>query len=193
MSIRSWIKSLFGSTTEAKDWLVSHSGKQIRPLQLTLEDIDIEDIAHGLSLQCRYMGQIKFHYSVALHSIWVSFKVPLKYALEGLLHDASEAYFQDIIRPLKYSTIFKAYRKVEKECEEKIARKYGLVYPWPDCVKEADNRMCMTERRDLVSPHAWEWFNHDIAPYPETLPEVDPATVKRLFLERFNQLTTERE
>ncbi len=78
-----------------------HSGHDIDPLNVKPADITIEDIAHGLSMTCRFAGQCRLYYSVAQHSVLVSTLVPESMALWGLLHDASEAYLGDIYGPLK--------------------------------------------------------------------------------------------
>src|SRR5689334_10911717 len=79
--------------------MTTFSGEPFWPLDPQPEDIRIVDIAHALSLQCRFNGHTKFHYSVAQHSLIMSFNVPLQFALEALLHDAAEAYIGDLIRP----------------------------------------------------------------------------------------------
>mgnify|MGYP001585328323 FL=1 len=48
------------------------SGKKVWPFSLELEDIDIGDIAHSLSMQCRFNGQITKFYSVAEHCYFAS-------------------------------------------------------------------------------------------------------------------------
>ena len=66
-----------------------------------LSDLHIDDIAHALSKQIRYNGHIPWDYTVARHSIIMSYYVPPPFAMEALLHDAGEAYCGDIIYPLK--------------------------------------------------------------------------------------------
>jgi hypothetical protein len=77
------------------------SGKAFYVTDPKPEDIDILDIAHSLSMQCRYNGHTKGFYSVAEHSVLVANLVPPRLRLQALLHDASEAYVGDVIRPIK--------------------------------------------------------------------------------------------
>src|SRR5690606_5290032 len=77
------------------DWMQTFTGRAVYPLDLRPDDIDIQDIAHALSMQCRYAGHTRQFYSVAEHSVhvarWCRQYGPAA-ALEGLLHDATEAY-----------------------------------------------------------------------------------------------------
>ena len=57
--------------------------------------VNIEDIAHALANLCRFNGHTKHFYSVAQHCIEASRIVPPAYALQALLHDASEAYLAE--------------------------------------------------------------------------------------------------
>lgn len=65
------------------------------------ETLHMYDIAWHLGRIIRYNGGIKQDYTVAHHSLIMSYFVPPKYALEALLHDAGEAYMGDIIHPVK--------------------------------------------------------------------------------------------
>ena len=84
----------------------TYTGKKFDPLQMKPEDVDLVDIAHALSLLCRGGGHIDRFYTVALHSINCANEAKVrgwerKLILACLLHDASEAYIADIIRPVK--------------------------------------------------------------------------------------------
>jgi len=57
------------------DWIQVHSGRQFWPLDPRAEEIDIGDIAHALSLVCRFTGHVKEFYSVAQHSVLVALTV----------------------------------------------------------------------------------------------------------------------
>lgn len=125
------------------------TGKHVDPLDMSIDDLDIADIAHALARQCRYNGHCAGHLSVARHSIWVSEYLESRgfsdLALWGLLHDAAEAYLGDIPSPFKASDEMALFRAAEYRLEEVIADTYGLVWPMPDVVKEAD-RWVLVER-----------------------------------------------
>ena len=88
----------------------------------------IEDIAHGLANICRYAGQCRKFYSVAEHSVLVS-ETAVGLEFDALLHDAAEAFMGDITRPLKQ--MLPEYKKIEKDVEEAILTKFGLITPLP--------------------------------------------------------------
>ena len=79
-------------------YIATSTEKHIDFVNITPDQICIEDIARGLSNECRFAGQLESFYSVAQHSVYVSQIVPPEYALEALLHDAAEAYIKDIPR-----------------------------------------------------------------------------------------------
>ncbi|MCU1488265.1 MAG: oligoribonuclease [Actinomycetia bacterium] len=119
------------------------SGKLVNPLHLHVDDVDINDIAHALARQCRYNGHVGGFLSVARHSIWVAEHLLVgghpDHALVGLLHDAAEAYLGDMVRPLKYGAVGREYLVVEAKVEAVVADRFGLPWPMPDLVSEADN------------------------------------------------------
>jgi hypothetical protein len=164
----------------------TYSGLYFDYLDPRPEAICIEDIAHGLSNNCRFAGQCHQFYSVAQHSVGVSLRVREEYALAALLHDASEAYLLDIPRPLKHMLFFQAYRDLEGRVMAMVAEKFGFTLPFHYSIKDADERMLCTEKRDLMGPDEW---NFGVDPYPEKITAMLPADAKSLFLLRFSQLT----
>ena len=87
-------------------YITTVTGKHFYPLDPDQQDIDIEDVAHALSLICRANGHFRHFYSVAQHSIACACEAiargySLEVTLGCLLHDASEAYLADITRPVK--------------------------------------------------------------------------------------------
>lgn len=117
---------------------------RVDPLNPSVDEINIEDIAHALSRQCRYNGHCDGFLSVARHSIWVSERLEAlgfdeQTQLTGLLHDAAEAYLGDLVRPIKQSEFGVAYLKTEKALEEVIAARFGIPFPFPDAIRDADN------------------------------------------------------
>lgn len=110
--------------------------------------IDISDIANGLSLICRFMGQIYRFYSVAQHSILVMHLAPPELQREALLHDAAEAYLGDVISPLKH-LLGAAYKTLEHNFETVIAQKFGLDPQKLKAVKRYDLEALELEHKAL--------------------------------------------
>lgn len=137
------------------DWpeaIATWSGGRIAPTKPRAEDVKITDVARGLANACRWNGQCPF-YSVAEHSVLVSYLVSPDHALEALMHDAAEAYLTDMARPVKtHSRLGTLYLDYEAELEEVIARRFKLRWPWADVIKKADCAMGFAEAKRLV-PH----------------------------------------
>ncbi len=137
-------------------WIETYTGKFVNPLELKPEDIDIRDIAHSLSLQCRFNGHCDIFYSVAEHCIRVSGLLKGRdNQLTGLLHDATEAYMADIARPVKWA--LPQIREVEGIISISINTRFNLRGDWR-VVKQADNIMLATEARDLMKTKGKEWY-----------------------------------
>jgi len=168
-------------------WIQTYTGRKFKPTNPSADDVCIEDIAHALSMQCRYTGHVKEFYSVAQHSVLVSYLCDCEYALDGLLHDASEAYLIDIPRPLKQSGKFDAYLDFEKAVTKCICEKFNLEDEEPLSVKYADKLMLATEAQTLMAPLHPEWTNL-VNPIPMAIIPLNPKEAKALFLARFYEL-----
>lgn len=173
-------------------WIQTYSGKAFWPLEPDVEDICIEDIAHALSLQCRYAGHTKWHYSVAQHSILISQSVSPENALYGLLHDASEAYLVDIPRPIKHSPLLQSYREAERNLQTCICRKFGLPDQEPEEVRLMDRRILHNERSALLQTSVRDWkLTGEPIPGIEIL-NWNQRLAESLFLTRFEILSNAR-
>lgn len=111
------------------NYMITYSGKKVNPMQLRKNEILIEDIGHALSLLCRGGGHLKYFYSVAQHSINCAMEAKqkrfsTKVVLGCLLHDASEAYLSDIIRPVKQH--LENYLEIEAMLQNRIWSKFSL-------------------------------------------------------------------
>lgn len=173
-----------------KAWIQTHSNIKFHLLDPRPEEICIEDIAHALSMQCRYTGHTKFHYSVAQHAYYCSLIVAPEFKFEALMHDASEAYICDMSRPLKHYTLCgEEYLKVEKKIEQAISKKFGLPETMSPVVKWADNAMLYAEKRQLMPPIEWDtrWGSEDEATIK--ISEWPPALAKSIFYDEFEHLS----
>jgi len=163
----------------------------------------ITDIATGLGNNCRYTGQLPTFYSGAQHCVLVSKVLPVgtpaAVRLWGLMHDAHEAYLGDWSRPLLAA--LPKLRILEDRLLEPIVRSFGLEWPMPAIVKEADDWVLALEKfrfsrpdavralEDLRMPAGW--------PAPaEAIRDLDQFyrsnVAQFLFLQRFEFLVAER-
>lgn len=174
----------------------TYTGKMFNFLSVKQEDIDIEDIAHSLSLQCRYTGHCKQFLSVAEHSVAVADHL-LKtekdrtLALAGLLHDAAEAYLSDLASPLK--SHIQGYDLLENNVNTAIGLKYNIDISDPR-VKKADITMLSQESYQLLPSKGgtWNWEYYGGRPeFVEPVACLPPKLAKDLFLAWFKQLTNE--
>jgi hypothetical protein len=178
-------------TDRKGDWMQTYTGRQFWPVDPRPEEIFIEDIAHALSLACRYAGHCMRFYSVAEHSVLVSQNLPDHLKLWGLLHDASEAYLVDIPRPLK--PFLTNYRELEDGVMEAVCKKFGLDYiadpfAMPSDVKAVDNRILHDEQAQIMAPSVAAW-NLAGAPLNVDLHLWSPAEAEHQFLKTFLDLT----
>lgn len=168
------------------DWLQTYTGGRFFPLDPRPEDISIIDIAHHLSLVCRFGGAVRAFYSVAQHSVLVSENCP-KEPLAGLLHDAAEAYIGDMVRGLKHSSALTGYRDIEQRIHAAIALRFDIPFDMPAEVKRADEVLLFTEARDLMAEPPNVWRN-PAQPLTERIIPWTPSEAETQFLCRAEEL-----
>lgn len=163
-----------------KPYITTWSGHKFNFLNPEPTSITIEDIAHALSLQCRFNGHCESFYSVAEHSVKVcnlveGYGMERDIVLTALLHDAAEAYIGDVVSPVKQ--LLPEFKKIERDLEERIAERFSLVYPFPDVVSKADKEALRLEFATLAP---FCGFNPDKG--------LSPPEAEKLFLDAFGRL-----
>ncbi|HCL5402117.1 TPA: HD family hydrolase [Citrobacter freundii] len=169
------------------------SGKHFNYLDIQQDDIVIEDIATALSHICRFAGHLPEFYSVGQHSVLTSHLVPQEFALEALLHDAAEAYLQDIPSPLK--RLLPDYLVIEARVDAAIRQKFGLPTGQHPTVKYADLVMLASERRDfeIDEGSVWPCLEGIVPTDLFIINPVRPGQSYGMFINRFNELMEQRQ
>lgn len=169
-------------------WMQTYTGRQFYPLDPQPEDIDPLDIAHALSLICRYGGHVGSFYSVAEHCLLLSEAVEPEHAAWALLHDATEAYVGDMVRPLKHH--MPDYCVIENNLMSVIAERFGLglAIDMPDAVKDADNRILLDERAALFNGTPAPWVVDDLEPLGVTVSGFSPIEAEARYLDRLREV-----
>ena len=137
-------------------YITTYTGKHIWPLESQAADIDIQDIAHALSLTCRGNGQVRTFFSVGQHCIWCAKEAEARgysrrLILACLLHDASECYLTDLPRPLK--AVMPEYVEIEDRLLQVIYRKYlggDLTSEEEALLKQVDDDLLYYDLRELL-------------------------------------------
>jgi hypothetical protein len=186
------------------------SGRRLDLLDPSPLDIEIDDIAHGLSRVARWNGQTAgaHPFSVAEHSLLVTdivlrLKPRARPAeqLYALLHDAPEYVIGDMISPFK-AALGIDYRAFEDRLAAAVHIRFGLP-PTPaeatsKLVKRADRLSAWFEATQLAGFSQAEAAKHFPRPRMAWAPEIrlspSPSeAVKAAFVSRFERLLAARE
>ena len=187
---------------DAGAWMETSTGRVVYPLNLKPADVCLEDVAHHLSAVCRYNGATRRHYSVAEHSVLVALHLeadgwagaPTR-LLNALLHDAAEAYLQDVIGPIKSS--FPLMAAAERSAL--LAVHEALRVPYIDSamirgeIKLVDRRICLDERAALLPRHdpRKRWGVDRLEPLGVEVKGLPARRAKALFLRTFARLAAD--
>lgn len=170
-------------------YIRTYTGVKFHWDTIETNDYRVDDIAHALSLNCRWTGHVRKFYSVAQHCCLASYEAPPGQELAALFHDASEAYVHDTPSPLKWYLAdhdFTAFSDLEKRVDKAIYEAFRLPWPRDPAIKKIDLRLLATESRDLMPPG--EERTHMIEPFPWHIEPWGPDKAERKFLERYHQL-----
>lgn len=162
-------------------WLPS--GRYFNFIDLDSNVWDIEDIAHNLSMICRFNGSIPKFYSVAEHSVYVMRQVHPELRLAALLHDAHEAWMGDVTSPLK--SLLPDFRTLENRIQAHTLKRFGIDHPLHQDIHVADKRVYISESIQLrgVRDDSYSWEPAEI-----TIEAYEPAVACAWFLDEFRSL-----
>ncbi len=173
-------------------FMLTYKRVKFYPLDPKIEDINIEDIAHALSLLCRANGHFKHFYSVGLHSLNCAYEAMARgysknVILGCLLHDGSEAYLADITRPVKKH--LHKYLEIEDVLQGKIFKKWtpNLSDEERKLIFEIDDAILYYEFVALYNERIF-----DTVPHIESNPRfeyIEFIEVENEFLALFKKLT----
>lgn len=178
-----------------KNYITTIGGKSFNPLCPSADDIDIDDIAHSLSLICRANGHFKQFFSVARHCINCAAEAHARgyssrIQLLSLLHDSTEAYIGDMTRPLKRQLDYYC------ECENKL---YAVILSAFDiATPSTEENFAVKDIDDCMLYHEFYTFNGDCL-FDNAPPihieikksEKDFCTTKKEYLELYYKLYKE--
>lgn len=176
-------------TARHGDWMQTFTGRQFWPMDPRPEEVAIADIAHALSLACRYAGHCRRFYSVAEHCVLMAWAVEPRHQLWALMHDASEAYLVDVPRPLK--PYLPGYKVAEAAVMLAICARFGLPAEMPAAVHAADNRILHDELAQAMAAPPMPW-NLPGEPLGVTLQFWEPQRAEFEFVSLFDRLTERR-
>ena len=184
-------------------WQRMLSGRRLDLLDPSPLDVEIEDIAHGLSRVARWNGQTAgpIAYTVAQHSVLVEHlvarldpDVPQKWRLAALLHYAPEYVIGDMITPFK-AIIGPNYKEIDTRLITAIHIRFGLPGTLPHkieaLIKRADRISAYLEATQLAGFSVTEARKIFGAPKIGTDLVIEPVTpdqAKSRYLKRYRLL-----
>lgn len=190
-------------TPPPRAWQRMLSGRRLDLLDPSPLDIEVEDIAQGLSRVARWNGQTNgdWAYSVAQHSLLVEKIVAElrpgyrpRWLLAALLHDAPEYVLGDLITPFK-AAVGRDYKKLEQRLGEAVHIRFGLPASLPqhvtDTIKRADKASAYFEATQLAGFGEKEARTFFGAPRGIKVPDlkpIPPDEAKAAFVARHAKL-----
>ena len=185
-------------------WQRMLSGRRLNLLEPSPLDIEIEDIAHGLSRVARWNGQTSgdWAFSVTEHSVLVEAillryrkNAPTSWRLAALLHDAAEYVIGDLISPFK-AAVGLDYKAFEENLQSAIHIRFGLPATLPKTaqtlIKRADRASAYLEATQLAGfdeTEAGKFFGKPRGLDDITLEPLPADAAKSAFLKRFETLS----
>lgn len=180
-----------------RPWSQTFTGRQFFYDDIASNEVVVEDIAHSLALFNRYGGHSRFPYSVAQHSVivadwlWTHYGDPYL-ALDGLMHDAAEAYVGDLRWMVK--KLCPEFVDMEAQVDKLIRRTFkpqGLLDAESPRTKHVDQCIVLDEKAQVMSlpPARWEPHETTYKPLGVFIEEQHWGVAKQKFLDAWGGLT----
>lgn len=190
-------------------WTESLNSHAIDFENLQNYEFPLDDIAHSLSLMCRFNGHIPQFYSVGQHSLFVSWMMgdlSTRMQFLGLTHDVHEHVVSDIPNPVKQLMKSKYdfdFGKIEDEIDLAFFKKIEIDAPTVEekkIIKYYDMLALKFEKDFLKkSPNHWpiddyfkdyKYQDEDIEAF-KTYLNLSKFTTKELFKSAYTELLGE--
>lgn len=166
---------------------ISSSGVVYSLTNFQPEMVNLEDIAHHLSGECRYANATRFHYPVSEHSVLLSQVVPPRLKRVALMHDVAETWTKDIPCPHKDDN--EKAKELDVEITGITFDLYGLDIDLLDELHDYDKRICVDEMTQLM-PFVDPAIMH-LEPLGVKIIERTRKQYKQRFLDTFAKLFPE--
>lgn len=181
------------------NWILTHKGHAFSFDDVESNVYDIEDIAHSLAMTCRYGGMTRWHYSVAQHSVLIAREIwhqtgNASAALDGLMHDAEEAYMGDMKTPLK--NLMPDFMAMSARVDAAIRKAFahvGVPATMQPLTMEYDTRILLDEKRALLpdTEPRWPIETDGTMPLEVFMSHWTPEEAKVAFLGNYRYLVME--
>jgi len=148
----------------------------------------VSDVAHALSNLCRFNGHCREFYSVAQHSVLVARVLQSEgfgrgVQVQGLLHDAQEAYVGDVPTPVK-GALGSSWDALEWIVRDAVRRRFQIPHDLDPAVEMVDARMLATESLYLQDPP----LDLPAVPYHIAITPWSPTAARAAFLDEIARL-----
>lgn len=179
----------------------TYSTKEYNFVENNPEDVDIVDIANSLGQIPRFNGHLQRPVSVGQHSVTLAAAImkdkdDKELAFQGLMHDAHEAYTNDITLPFKNylrDVHDIPWDKIVLPIKKAINEKFNIdIVDYPDILDRYDDACLRTEAECYFERPIDNWtkrINYKLESKIENV--LSAYEAKKLFLATYENLTQE--
>jgi len=180
-------------------WMHTSLGGRFFPMDPQAKEVRISDVANGLALDCRYAGQggVDRYYSVAEHCFHMTCYAerlgrpwPARALLAVLLHDAAEAYLNDLPTAVKHA-VGEGYVALERKVQAVVCQRFGIAREaeeWAESINDLDRRIVGNEKAAIMR-YPQSWAADEVEPLEGiTIHCWSPPAAKKAFLQMYRSI-----